>query len=101
MIGRSNAVSGGNNKYEFIYDYDTPNGMETLNGNPISIGDQVALEAGSLNVLYAPAEAGSIITEDGQYIPTRISNSPITRAPSMAQYIQFVMPSQNCSYVFN
>lgn len=102
MIGRSNAVGGGSNKYKFTYNYSISSGSETLNGNPISFGDSVYLEAGSINILYARREAARIITEDGQRIPfSASSNNPSTKAPPPLQYIQFVMPSQNCSYVYN
>lgn len=102
MIGRSNAVSGGSNKYKFTYNYSSSSGSETLNGNPISFGDSVYLEAGSINILYAPQEAGSIYSEDGQTIPfTPSLNNPSTKVPPPLYYMQFIMPSQNCSYVYN
>lgn len=97
MIGRSNAVSGGSNKYKFTFKYSAVTGNETLNDDPISPGDAVFLEAGSFNVLYAPLEAARIYSEDGQTIPFFESfNKPSTKAPPPLHYIQFVMPSQNC-----
>ena len=102
MIGRSNAVGGGSNKYKFTFKYSTVSGNETLNDDPISPGDAVFLEAGSFNVLYAPLEAARIYSEDGQTIPFSESlNNPSTKAPPPLQYIQFVMPSQNCYYDMN
>lgn len=102
MIGRSNAVGGGSNKYKFTYNYSSSSGRETLNGNPISFGDSVYLEAGSINILYAQREAARLITEDGQIIPfASSSQNPSTRAPAPNEYNTFIMPSQNCSYVYN
>lgn len=102
MIGRSNAVGGGSNKYKFTFKYSIVSGNETLNDDPISPGDAVFLEAGSFNVLYAPLEAASLHSEDGQTIPFSESlNNPSTKAtPPRLYYIQFVMPSQNCYYEF-
>lgn len=95
-------MGGGSNKYKFTHNYYSPSGSETLNGNPISFGDSVYLEAGSINILYAQVEAARIITEDGQRIPFSSSNqNPSTRAPAPSEYITFIMPSQNCSYVYN
>lgn len=101
MIGRSNAVSGGSNKYKFTFKYSTVTGKETLNDDPISPGDAVFLEAGSFNVLYAPLEAAMIYSEDGQTIPFFAFDYLSTKAGPRLQYIQFVMPSQNCYYGFN
>lgn len=99
MIGRSNAVGGGGNKYKFTFKYFTVTGNETLNGDPISPGDAVFLEAGSFNVLYAPQEAASLYSEDGQAIPFSPSyNNPSTKVSPTLYYIQFVMPSQNCYF---
>ena len=99
MIGRSNAVGGGSNKYKFTFKYSTVFGHETLNGDPISPGDAVFLEAASFNVLEAALEAASLYSEDGQRIPFFESMSnPNTKPP--LYYIQFVMPSQNCYYDF-
>ena len=102
MIGRSNAVGGGSNKYKFTFKYSTVTGNETLNDDPISPGDAVFLEAGSFNVLYAPQEAARLYSEDGQTIPFYASlNNPSTKVAPSLYYIQFVMPSQNCYYDFN
>ena len=92
---------GGSKKFEFTYNPTQGGVSDELNGNPISVGEVVQLEAGSENYLYASAEGMRLITDSGFNVPLGLNtNYPQTRAPAPAQWVSFVMPNENCEYRF-
>lgn len=95
-------VSGGGGAQTFAFTFNYPDSANCyLNDEPISSGDTVSLEAGSYNVLYAPTEAVTFETESGKRVPYYVSATPpLTRAPAPNYYSSFIMPAENCSYLY-
>lgn len=99
MITNPISLSKGDSRFKFLFSPATVSGNETLNGVPISDGDEVELGAGSINVLYAGAEGMFFTTESGFDLPYNAEREPVqTRAPSAHFYMYFVMPNENVEF---
>lgn len=87
---------GGSETAKFTYNPDQDSGGCMLNDEPISIGDVVELQVGSINDLFSVGEQ-SIVTQSGFYVPYS-SFGPTTRAQAPQHHYWFVMPNEDVEF---
>ena len=96
MIGRSNAVGGGEKNTITIKE----NGVTgfnslTINEKNIPKGGSIKVEVGSYVNISISAARFDFVDEDGTYIPTREGEAPLTKAPPMTYNYYLVAPNKN------
>ena len=95
MIGRSNAVGGGE-KNTITIKENGVTGFNTLtiNGKNIPQGGSIKVEVGSYVNISISASQYEFVDEDGIYVPTRSGEAPLTKAPPMTNNYYLVAPNK-------